>query len=117
LCATRPVLPHALEVMEAWGFDYRTCIVWSKDKPGHGYWVRDKNELLLIGVKGEVPAPAMGDQWDSQIDAPAGEHSEKPEAFYLLIEDYFPRPPKIELNARKAREGWDRWGLEAEAAA
>jgi N6-adenosine-specific RNA methylase IME4 len=113
LCATRPMLPQALEVMEAWGFDYRTCAVWSKNKTGHGYWLRDRNELLLIGVKGDVPAPAMGDQWDSQVDAPANEHSAKPEAYFGLIEAYFPTVPKIELNARRRRPGWDAWGLEA----
>jgi N6-adenosine-specific RNA methylase IME4 len=48
------------------------------------------------------------------IEAPRGsKHSEKPEAFYELIESYFPNLPKIELNARQRRPGWDAWGLEA----
>jgi N6-adenosine-specific RNA methylase IME4 len=47
------------------------------------------------------------------VDAPVGRHSEKPEKFYQLIERYFPNLPKIELNARAARPGWDAWGYEA----
>ena len=47
------------------------------------------------------------------IEAPRGRHSEKPETFYELIEDYYPNIPKIELNARGLRAGWDAWGFEA----
>jgi N6-adenosine-specific RNA methylase IME4 len=49
------------------------------------------------------------------IEAPVGKHSEKPEIFLKMIEEYFPNLPKIELNRRgKARDGWKAWGLEAE---
>jgi N6-adenosine-specific RNA methylase IME4 len=113
LWATVPMLPDALRVMEAWGFTYKSHFVWNKDKIGTGYWNRNKHELLLVGTKGNVPAPAMGTQAQSLIDAPVRLHSEKPQCFYALIEAYFPTLPKIELNARKAREGWERWGLEA----
>jgi N6-adenosine-specific RNA methylase IME4 len=49
------------------------------------------------------------------IEAPRSRHSEKPVDAYELIEHYFPTLPKIELNARKGREGWDSWGFEAPA--
>ncbi len=107
------MLPQALEVMAARGFDYKSHVIWRKDKRGTGYWFTNWHELLLVGTRGDIPAPAEGDQWASVIEAPRGRHSEKPEIFYRLIEAYFPSLPKIELNARTRREGWDRWGLEA----
>lgn len=113
LWATVPMLPDALRVMEAWGFAYKSHFIWNKDKIGTGYWNRNKHELLLVGTRGNVPAPAMGEQAHSVIDAPVRLHSEKPASFYLLIENYFPNLPKIELNARRARAGWERWGNEA----
>ena len=113
LWATAPMMPQALQVMEAWGFDYVSQCVWVKDKAGTGYWFRNKHELLLVGTRGKIPAPLEGTQWESVITAPRGRHSEKPEAVYRLIEEYYPLLPKIELNARKARKGWDAWGLEA----
>lgn len=112
--ATVPMLPHALCVMEAWGFDYRSHFVWAKDRIGTGYWNRNKHELLLVGVRGNVPAPAMGEQWPSLIEEPVGKHSAKPERFMRMIEEYFPSLPKIELNRRGVLPtGWDAWGNEA----
>lgn len=117
LWATAPMLPHALAVMGAWGFDYKSHYVWAKDKIGTGYWAREKHELLLIGTRGDVPAPAPGTQAASLIAAPRLAHSRKPEAFLEMIEGYFPTVPKVELNRRGVpRTGWDAWGNEAEAA-
>ena len=114
LWATVPMLLDGLVVLAAWGFEYKSHYIWLKDKIGTGYWSRNKHELLLIGTRGSVPAPAMGTQWDSVIEAPRGEHSAKPEIFLRMIEEYFPSLPKIELNRRgPARAGWDAWGLEA----
>lgn len=113
LWATVPMLPQALDVMAAWGFEYKSNFDWRKDRVGTGYWNRNRHEHLLIGTRGKVPAPAMGEQFDSSIEAPVGEHSAKPEKFYEIIETYFPTLPKIELNARVARPGWVRWGYEA----
>jgi len=114
LWATVPMLPDALRVTAAWGFAYKSHCIWAKDKIGTGYWFRNQHELLLVGTKGDVPAPAMGTQFPSLVSAPVAAHSQKPDAFYEIIERYFPTLPKIELNARRARSGWDRWGLEAE---
>lgn len=117
LWATVPMLPDALRVTSAWGFDYKSHCIWAKDRIGTGYWFRNQHELLLVGTKGDIPAPAMGTQFPSLITAPVGEHSQKPDRFYELIETYFPSLPKIELNARRARDGWDSWGFEAEGRA
>jgi len=113
LWATVPMLPDALRVMDAWDFQYKSHCVWAKDRIGTGYWFRNQHEILLVGTRGNVPAPAMGTQVESLIDAPVGRHSEKPDQFYELIERYFPNLPKIELNARAVRPGWDAWGYEA----
>jgi N6-adenosine-specific RNA methylase IME4 len=115
LCATVPMLPQALEVMAAWGFAYKSNFAWGKSRMGTGFWNRNKHELLLIGTRGHVPAPALGTQAPSLIEALVGRHSEKPAVFYEIIERYFPTLPKIELHARGAiaRAGWEVWGLEA----
>jgi N6-adenosine-specific RNA methylase IME4 len=113
LWATVPMISDALCVMSHWGFTYKSQIVWVKDRIGLGYWTRNKHEILLIGTRGKIPAPAPGTQWASAIEAPVSRHSEKPQKFYDLIETYFPSLPKIELFARHAREGWTVWGAEA----
>ncbi len=103
--------------MAAWGFTYRSHAVWLKDQLGTGYWFRNQHELLLIGTRGTIPAPAMGTQFRSALAFPLGEHSEKPPFAHEIAEAYWPHLPKIELNARTAREGWDIWGAEAPEAA
>ena len=100
LWATVPMLPQALRVMAAWGFEYKTNFIWTKDRIGTVYWNRNKHEHLLVGVRGKPPAPAPGTQWESVLHAPVGGHSAKPQLFLELIEGYFPMLPKIELNRR-----------------
>jgi len=115
LWATVPMMLQAAEVMQAWGFKYVTNFVWVKNKAGQGYWNRNRHELLLVGRKGNIIAPAAGTQWQSVIEAPVGRHAAKPEQALELIEAYFPTLPKIELNRRgPARPGWDAWGNEVE---
>lgn len=112
--AWAPNLPQCLDVMAAWGFAYKSHVVWVKDRVGTGYWFRAQHELLLVGVKGAPPAPAMGAQAASVFHAPRGRHSEKPECALEMIEAYYPNLPKIELNRRgPPRPGWDAWGNEA----
>lgn len=112
LWATSPKLHEAMGVIDAWGFDYRTCMVWIKDKIGMGYYARQRHELLLIAKQGEIPPPLPADRPDSVISAPRGKHSEKPEEVYEIIERMYPKLPKIELFCRKRREGWEAWGNE-----
>lgn len=118
LWATAPMLREALTIMEAWDFEYRTHFVWDKDRAGTGYWNRNKHELLLIGTRGDIPAPAPGTQWNSVVAARwPGEHSAKPIEFHQLVEAYYPTARKLEMFARDRirppRDGWDTWGNEA----
>lgn len=113
LWATIPTLPRAFEVIQAWGFIYKSSMVWVKDRAGIGYWIRGQAELLLIATRGDVPAPSPGDQPPAVIDAPRGRHSQKPDVFAEHIERLFPTTPKLEMFARTARSGWDCWGNEA----
>jgi N6-adenosine-specific RNA methylase IME4 len=115
--ATVPYLHVAMKVMELRGFTYVSNYVWDKIQPGTGHWSRNRHEHLLIGVKGKIPCPAPGEQWDSLLSIKRGKHSAKPEDFLEMIEQYFPNLPKIELHRRgPSRPGWDCWGNEAEAA-
>ena len=112
---TVPHLANGLRSVAVDGFEYKTSWVWAKDRIGNGYWNRNRHEILLLAVRGDVPCPAPGTQWDSLLEAPVGEHSAKPERFLAMIEAYFPSVPKIELNRRgPARPGWSAWGNEAE---
>jgi N6-adenosine-specific RNA methylase IME4 len=113
LWATAPMLPEAIEVMAGWGFTYKTNAVAHKDRIITGYWLRSRHEHLLIGVRGAVPCPAMGEQWESVFPFPIGEHSAKPDFAHRFAEHFFPSWPKIELNARETRPGWFAWGAEA----
>jgi N6-adenosine-specific RNA methylase IME4 len=115
--ATVPMLQEAFEWMAHYGFEYRSHCVWIKDHAGTGYWFRNQHELLLVGVRGEVPAPAPGTQFASVIRAPVAEHSAKPAAFAEMIEELFPHLPALELFARGPRLGWTVWGNEAEVSA
>ena len=112
--ATAPMMDQALWVMECWGFEYKSQIIWVKDRIGTGYWARNKHEILLIGTKGNVPAPAMGTQPPSVIELPVGKHSEKPYMFGDMIEALFPTTPKVELFCRTPRKGWSSYGNEIE---
>lgn len=111
-------LPQALELMAAWGFGYRTKCVWYKTRGGGGvymgtgFWFRDCGEDLLLGIRGDMPAPLPGTQAMSMQAAPVGRHSEKPELFRHMIDGYFPGLRKIELFARAPAPGWDAWGNE-----
>jgi N6-adenosine-specific RNA methylase IME4 len=111
--ATVPMLPEALDLLDTWGFEYKSHICWVKDRQGTGYWTRNKHELLLIATKGKVPAPAMGTQPPSVIELPLGRHSEKPAFFADMISTLYPTTPKLEMFARVGRVGWDVVGNEA----
>lgn len=115
--ATAPKLAECLQVLTAWGFDYRTNFVWVKDKIGMGYHARSQHEILLVAKRGNIPPPAVADRVSSVVMAERGEHSAKPEVFYELIESFYPTLPKIELFCRSPRDGWAVWGNQSERAA
>lgn len=118
LWSTGPQLAAAIALIEAWGFTYKSHVVWRKTNEdgtphrGTGYWFISVHELLLVATRGDIPAPLMGTQELSEISAPVGRHSEKPARFHELIERYFPDVGRIELFARARRDGWDAWGNE-----
>lgn len=113
LWATVPLLPEAFQVMERWGFKYKTMLTWRKIMSlGMGFWFRGQTEHLLLGVKGKVKAFRI--QKANFIQCKAGKHSQKPDEFRELIE-LTGLQPRIELFARQKVDGWDVWGNEVKS--
>jgi N6-adenosine-specific RNA methylase IME4 len=112
LWSPSPLLPEALTVAGAWGFSYRTSMVWVKDGLGLGAYVRTNHELLLIALRGRPGTPAPKHRPVSIIQAPRGRHSEKPPVVYDLIEAMYPQAARIELFSRTPRAHWAAWGDE-----
>lgn len=112
LWATAPKLPLALDTMRAWGFTYRTGAIWHKigGPPGMGHYNRVDHEHLLIGTRGSPGTPPPDVRETSVLRAPAGEHSEKPIEIHGRLERYYPDARRVELFARRARQGWHAWG-------
>ncbi len=116
LWATAPKLAECFDVIRSWGFDYRTNMVWDKEKIGMGYHARNQHELLLICKRGNIPPPPPGTQPSSVYREARGDHSAKPAFFAEMIEAAYPNLPKIELFCRSPRPGWVAWGNQSEAA-
>ncbi len=116
------LLPEGLAVMQSWGFQYKSNIVWHKvrkdggpDGRGVGFYFRNVTELLLFGVIGKnARTLAPGRRQVNIIKSIKREHSRKPDEVYELIESCSPGP-YLELFARGRQNGWDAWGNEAEA--
>lgn len=115
--ATSPKLQDCFELLEAWGFTYRTCMVWVKDRIGMGYYARQQHELLLIATRGSLPVPDPADRPSSVFHGRREEHSAKPAIVHELIETMYPHYRWCELFARTQREGWAAWGNQAGDAA
>lgn len=116
LWVTSPKLEEGMRVVREWGFTYRTCMVWDKEKIGMGYYARQQHELLFICTRGNPPTPAPSDRPASVIRVARGEHSAKPVEFYELIEKMYPTLPKLEMFCRSPRDGWSVWGNQSRAA-
>ena len=112
LWSTNPQLENALDVVEEWGFTYKTNLVWIKDQIGTGYYFRGQHELLLTATRGNIPPPIEENRFSSVLEAPRKEHSAKPDEVYDIIEVMYPNRRYLELFARNPREGWASWGLE-----
>jgi N6-adenosine-specific RNA methylase IME4 len=119
LWATAPLLPQAIEVVSAWGFEYVTvAFTWVKVHPstgrplfGMGYYTRGNAEYCLLGRRGR-PAP-LDRGVASTVLSPRGVHSSKPLEVYDRIERLAGKDaPKLELFARSRRAGWTQSGLE-----
>jgi N6-adenosine-specific RNA methylase IME4 len=113
LWATAPKIREALEIMKAWGFEYKTHSIWDKEIIGMGYWFRGQHELLLVGTKGDFSPPTEGLRESSVYSEKRMGHSKKPDYYYELIEKYFPDSEYLELFARKKHnDKWTVWGNE-----
>jgi N6-adenosine-specific RNA methylase IME4 len=108
-------LPAGLIVLEAWGFTYRSQLVWVKEgAPGTGWWCRGAHENILIGGRGGKICPKPGEQPRSWFAAPkVRRNSRKPHTLHTLIEQIWADSRKVELFARPPhRPGWAVWGDE-----
>ncbi len=110
-----------LEVMQAWGFTYKTNIIWYKirkdggpDRRGVGFYFRNVTEMILFGVRGSLRTLAPGRSMPNIIFTQKREHSRKPDELYPIIEQCSPGP-YLELFARFPRNGWCSWGDETES--
>lgn len=103
---TSPKLRDGLQIMEAWGFAYRTSMVWVKPQIGMGYYARSQHEFLLIGTLGSLPAPLPENRPSSVIDGRRTEHSAKPDLRPVLNAMY-PGLWKREMFSRRPAE--DLW--------
>jgi len=112
LWGTAPKLLEALEVMKAWGFEYKTNAVWDKKRIGMGYYFRIQHELLLIGTKGAPGVPGEKARPDSIFTEVKTQHSSKPSRVYEMIEAAYPDKKYLELFARTSRPGWRQYGNE-----
>ena len=117
LWATAPKLRECMDVIEAWGFEYRTNLCWDKVNIGMGYHARNQHELLLVATRGKIPPPQAGTQPSSVLSQKRTGHSAKPSFYAEMIEGSYPQLPKIELFCRSPRDGWSVWGNQSEGAA
>lgn len=113
------LLADGLKVMEAWGFTYKSNIVWHKvrkdggsDGRGVGFYFRNVTELVLFGVKGQMRTLPPGRTQVNLFSTRKREHSRKPDELYDIIEACSPGP-YLEMFARYGRPGWTLWGDEA----
>ena len=117
-----PCLLEGLELIEKWGFTYKTCgFSWvkmnkKKNTPfvGMGYYTRANNEICLLATKGK-PLKRLKRNVEQVILSPIREHSRKPDEIRDRIVNLFGDLPRIELFARNTTEGWDVWGNEVES--
>lgn len=114
------LLPEGLEIMKAWGFEYKSNIVWEKvrkdgqpDGRGVGFYFRNVTELLLFGVKGNnARTLPPGRSQVNLLRTQKREHSRKPDEIFDIIQSCSPAP-YLELFARGHRPGWVLWGNQA----
>lgn len=113
LWGTVAKLREAFEVLDGWGFEYKTHAVWDKEKIGMGYWFRGQHELLIVATKGKMSPPEQADRVSSVFREARGKHSAKPECVYQWVEKAFKDHTKLEMYCRAPRAGWLVFGNEA----
>jgi len=106
-----PKLKEGIDVMESWGFKYRTiAFVWEKQRVNMGYYTMSGCELCLVGKRGKIPTPRGSRNERQFLSELRKEHSQKPLEFKHRIVKMFPTQKKIELFATERSDGWDAWG-------
>jgi N6-adenosine-specific RNA methylase IME4 len=110
LWTTNGFLREAFEIMERWGFTYKTTLTWVKDKMGTGDWLRGKTEHCLMGIRGK-PTITLTNQ-TTAINGASRKHSQKPAEFFDLVEKLCPGS-KVEVFSREQRDGWEAYGDES----
>lgn len=109
LWVTHGTWAAGMEVLAAWGYDLKHVIVWEKNRITPGRYFDHIHELCLFAAKGNrLPAYNVPDVFEGKR---LGPHSTKPEEFYEIVEKISPGP-RLEMFARKQREGWSTWGAE-----
>ncbi len=109
LWVTNGTISAGFEVMEAWGFTYRSFLTWIKPSFRLGVYLRNQTEHLMLGTRGRAPIEFRSQ--GTWFYAPLQEHSHKPEEQYAIIERCS-RGPYLELFARRRQPGWHVWGNE-----
>ena len=107
LWTTNSFLREAFTVIDAWGFDYKSTLVWIKPQLGLGNYLRVAHEFFLIASRGNLAGRATDQR--SWVEHDRLEHSKKPKVFRTIVEKISPGP-YLELFARSAAAGWDTWG-------
>lgn len=117
LWVTSPILEEAFEVINAWGFSYKSSFIWDKVAHNMGHYNSVRHELLLVCTRGSC-TPDVRKLFDSVVTQERAEHSRKPAIFYDIIETLYPHGARVELFARgETRQGWAAFGNQADAAA
>ena len=111
LWTTNAFISEAFQCLDAWGFRYKTCLTWVKDRMGLGNWLRGQTEHCLMAVRGN-PIVTLTNQ-TTALKAPTREHSRKPDEFYALVESLCPGN-RLEMFSRQRREGWQSQGAEVD---
>ena len=109
---TNPLLEESFELINGFGFKYKTCFVWTKQRHTAGFYVFGQHELLMICVKGSGMLPEK--KFKSIITGYNSVHSKKPHSVYETIEEMYPNRKYLEVFARNNRNGWTSWGNECE---
>ena len=110
---TNPHLKQAVDLGQAWGFEYRTvAFVWDKMIHNPGKYTLSNCELCLLFKRGRIPNPRGARNVQQLVRSPRREHSEKPIEVIQAIERMFPTQERIELFARREAKGWSTWGLD-----
>jgi len=118
---THTFLPATFDIIKKWGFKYHCLLTWNKGNGRPHFGFKRNTEFVVYAYKGKITVKQRGQFINTLIDSipdlfyeKLTTHSKKPTIFYKILENNTPKP-RIELFARKGRDGWDVWGNEVES--